>query len=203
MVGLAGVALGAFCASRLYAWRTSRARSAKYCAGVIKVKPEMLEQYLALHDHTWDEVMAKMYECKMRDFTVWLHEETCTMFHQFVYVGDCFDEDMKRVGEDPVVRYWWTFCEPCQQPFHWQGPPPSQGGSGDPKYPGEWWAPLKMVNHCGGWSTAWSDFWPDPDFEPNHPRRLTTTKDAPPAVHNRTGPASCWTSYKQTPFVAT
>ena len=41
VVGLAGVALGAFCASRLYAWRTSRARSAKYSAGVIKVKPEM------------------------------------------------------------------------------------------------------------------------------------------------------------------
>ena len=50
------------------------------------------------------QVMAKMYECNMRDFTVWLHEETNTMFHQFVYVGSDFDEDMKKCGSDPIVR---------------------------------------------------------------------------------------------------
>jgi len=143
-----------------------------------------------------------MFEHNMRDFTVWLHEETNQMFHQFVYIGDDFDADMAAVGADPVVRFWWTFCEPCQEPLHWQGPPPSQGGTGDPKYPGEWWAPLKQVNHCGGWSTAWSSSWPDPNFEAKHPRKLTSTKDAPPAVHNRVGAAARWTSYTQAPFVA-
>merc|ERR1712217_136410 len=170
--------------------------------GMIKAKPDMIEQYIQLHDHTWDEVMAKMYECNMRDFSVWLHEERNTMFHQFVYIGEDFEADMAKTSEDPIIRFWWTFCEPCQEPLHWEGPPPSQGGSGDPRYEGQWWAPMKLVNHCGGWSTAWSKSWPDPDFKANHPRGETTSKECPPSVHNRTGAAAVWTSYTQTPFVA-
>ena len=178
-------------------------RSGRYCAGLIRAKPAMLEQYMQLHDRTWPEVMARMHACNMRDFTVWLHEETSLMFHSFVYIGDDFEADMAAVEADPVVRFWWTFCEPCQEPLHWTGPPPSQGGRGDPGHPGEWWAPMRMVNHCGGWSTAWSSSWPDPDFKPQHPRGEASTKDDPPRVHNRTGAASGWTTYAQAPFVAT
>ena len=177
-------------------------RSGKYCAGMIKANPEMIAQYRQLHDNTWHEVMARMYASNMRDFTVWLHEESGTMFHQFVYIGDDFDSDMALVAADPIVRFWWTYCEPCQTPLHWKGPPPSQGGQGAPGYEGQWWAPLQQVNHCGAWSTSWSTQWPDPDFEPTHPQRLTSTKDSPPAVHNRTGAAAGWTSYTQPPFVA-
>jgi L-rhamnose mutarotase len=171
--------------------------SGKYVAGMIKVKPELLAQYMCLHDHTWDEVMERMNRSKMRDFTVWLHEETNTLFHQFVYVGDDYDADMAAVAADPVVRFWWSFCEPCQEPRHWDGAPPSQGGCGKPSHPSEWWSPLKLVNHCGSWSTSWASSWPDPDFEPNHPQRLTSTKDAPPPVHNR---PSGWTNYTQEPY---
>lgn len=46
---------------------------------------------MMLHDVTWPEVMQRMYDCNMRDFVVWLHEESCTMFHQFVYVGSDFE----------------------------------------------------------------------------------------------------------------
>ena len=49
--------------------------------------------------------MAKMYEANMRDFVVWLHEESGTMFHQFHYVGDDFDADMKKCAAAPAL---WT-----------------------------------------------------------------------------------------------
>ena len=166
---------------------------------MIKCKPELMQQYMQLHDHTWDEVMARMYKSNMRDFNVWYHEETQMMFHQWVYVGKDFGADMAAVEADPIIRFWWTYCEPCQEPLHWRGPPPSQGGKGDPAYPGEWWSPLRHVNSCGAWAAAWSARWPNPDFVPCHPNGLTSTKDTPPAVHNRTGPAAGWTSYKQDP----
>jgi hypothetical protein len=53
-----------------------------------------------------------------------------------------------RCGDDPVIRFWWTFCEPCQQPARWTGPPPSHGGDGKDARGkgGEWWAPLKQVD---------------------------------------------------------
>lgn len=37
-------------------------RAPKYHAGVVKVKDGMFDQYTSLHDHTWDQVMAKMHE---------------------------------------------------------------------------------------------------------------------------------------------
>lgn len=202
IIFFSGVAAGVIATLALYR-KKSKPMGGRYFAGMIKAKPEMINQYLQLHDATWPEVMARMQQQNMRDFTVWLHAESNTMFHQFVYVGDDFDRDMAAVAADPIVRFWWTFCEPCQTPLHWKGRPPSQGGAGDPKWPGEWWSPLRQVNHCGSWATDWSDcLGPHPSYVPCHPQGLVSDKDHPPAVHNRTGAAAGWTSYAQAPFVA-
>ena len=174
-------------------------RAPTYHAGIIKAKPGMLEQYTQLHDHTWDPVMAKMYECNMRNFVVYFHEETGYMFHHWEYVGDDFDADMARCGSDPIINFWWSHCEPCQEPLHWKGPPPSQGGKGDPDFLDEWWSPMKMLNHCGGWATAYSQSWPNPDHVPANPHGKTSTLQNPPAVHNR--PPE-WTTPANNPFLA-
>ena len=110
---------------------------------------------------------------------------------------------MAALEKNPIVRFWWTYCEPCQEPFHWAGPPPSQGGTGHPRYPHQWWSPLTQVNHCGGWSVHYSDeLGPDPSYVPQHPTGLLTDKDTVPEkfAHNRTGAAAGWTSYTQAPF---
>lgn len=198
---LLGAALGgAATAVALLMTNRQRTRPAggRYYAGMIKANPDLILQYMQLHDATWAEVMSRMYRANMRDFVVWIHEETNTMFHQFVYCGHDFDADMASVASDPIVRFWWTYCEPCQEPLHWKGKPPSQGGTGDPDFPGQWWSPLKQVNHCGAWATDWStSIGPNPSFVPCHPLGLTSTKDSPPAVHNR---PNGWTSYKQMPM---
>ena len=40
-------------------------------------------QYTQLHDHTWDEVMSRMYEANMRNFVVYYHKELQLMFHHW------------------------------------------------------------------------------------------------------------------------
>ena len=66
----AGAALAVWCCRRAAAAtdgkrmpRTSSGthRSGRYVAGMIKAVPELIHQYMQLHDHTWDEVMEKMY----------------------------------------------------------------------------------------------------------------------------------------------
>ena len=37
------------------------------------MKKDMYSQYTRLHDHTWDEVLMRMYEANMRNFVVYLH----------------------------------------------------------------------------------------------------------------------------------
>ncbi|GAB5362356.1 hypothetical protein AAMO2058_000789900 [Amorphochlora amoebiformis] len=152
-------------------------------AGVIKLKPEMYHQYTRLHDHTWDEVMKRMYDSNMRNFVVYYHKETSLMFHHWEYVGTDLKSDMDKVAGDPIVRKWWTYCEPCQEPFKWDGPPPSKGGDGGPG--GEWWASMEEVNHCGAWPIAYSSEYPDPDFVPKNPEgKISTSTDTEGLEHN-------------------
>ena len=61
---------------------------------------------------------------------------------------------------DPVVRNWWSYCEPCQDPLHWEGPPPSQSGTGGPG--GAWWDSMACLNHCGACAQCRHD-------NPRHP----------------------------------
>ena len=50
----------------------------------------------------------------------------------FRYVGDDLAADMALLDNDPEIKHWWTYCEPCQEPLQWEGPPPSQNGKGGP-----------------------------------------------------------------------
>jgi L-rhamnose mutarotase len=146
----------------------------------------MYNQYTQLHDNTWTEVMARMLKSNMRNFVVYYHEETGLMFHHFEYIGDDFEADMKACDDDPTIQRWWTYCEPCQNPFHWEGPPPSQQGKGGKG--GEWWASMKCLNHCGGWPVAWTDaHGPPPGWVKNNPFGKESTSSSEPnhLQHNR------------------
>ena len=120
------------------------------------------------------------------------------MLVQFHYVGteEQFQADMDKIAADPIVRFWWSYCEPCQEPANWYGPKPSHGGTGKNAKGegGDWWQPLKQVNHCGGWATSWSDaLGPDPNFKPNNKANETSSKDNTAGMkHNR---QQGWDSY--------
>ena len=181
MVALAvGVVVGAVGALAVSRMRRSKRSAAKRFGGVCRLRPEKYDLYTQLHDHTWDEVMERMFSSNMRNFLVYYHRGLGLMFSHFEYVGDDFDGDMAKIAADPIVLRWWSFCEPCQEPLQWSGPPPSQGGSGGPG--GQWWSDLELLNSCGAWPVEYSSTWPDPDFAPKNPRGLTSTSANPPSV---------------------
>lgn len=144
--------------------------------GAIRLKPEQYRRYRELHDNVWDQVLERMYQSNIRNFAIYYHKETSTLFQSFEWIGHwqrpnagkdeveaaLFQRDMDAIVSDPTTRSWWMECEPCQEPFaQWKtgGQPPSRGGSG-----GDWWAPLECVCHAGHWPTAYSMQRRDPDF---------------------------------------
>lgn len=189
---LASFAVGLIVGLGLYHHVTIKSKKKKLKAprrfgGAIKLKKDQFNRYTQLHDAGWPGVLDRMSKSNIRNFTIYYHEETSTMFSHFEWIGHwghdnltearekaLFDADMQAIADDPVIAVWWTECEPCQEPFsQWPSTsvPPSKGGTA-----GDWWAPLTCLNHCGHWAVEYGDELRDPDFVPQNPNGETTVQ---------------------------
>ena len=104
----------------------------KRYGSLIGIKPDKLEAYKAFHAKVWPGVLAKISECNIRNYSIFLHGRT--LFSYFEYVGDDYEADMARMAEDEVTQAWWSLCKPMQEPV-----PEAR--------PGEWWHELEEVFH--------------------------------------------------------
>lgn len=99
---------------------------------VINLKPDRIEEYKLLHAAVWPDVLKKIAECNIRNYSIYLKEHT--LFSYFEYVGTDYNADMERMAADQTIQKWWDVCKPCQEPL----------GS---RYEGEWWANMEEVFH--------------------------------------------------------
>jgi L-rhamnose mutarotase len=100
---------------------------------VIKVKPDKLEYYKQLHSSAWPEVVATIKACNIQNYSIFHKDDY--LFSYFEYTGDDFDEDMNKMGQDPITQKWWDICKPCHEPL------PTRNE-------GEWWADMQEIFYC-------------------------------------------------------
>ena len=82
---------------------------------IIKIKPEMLKKYKALHAEPWPEVNAMIKKCNIENYSIYYRDGF--LFSYFEYVGDDYSADMEKMAADPMTQKWWDECMPCQQPI--------------------------------------------------------------------------------------
>ena len=102
---------------------------------VIGIRPEMIDPYKLLHKYTWPEVLNKIREGNLRNYSIYLHEldGKYYLFTYFEYVGDNFDSDMAMIGNDSATIAWMKFTDKgCQLPI-------------STRAEGEWWAAMDQV----------------------------------------------------------
>ena len=99
---------------------------------IIRLRPEFLEKYAALHAHPWPEVNQMIRACNIRNYTIYHHEGF--LFACFEYVGEDYEGDMAKMAADPKTQEWWSECNPCQQPVEGAGPE-------------DWWVNMKELYH--------------------------------------------------------
>ena len=99
---------------------------------VIHIKPEKIEQYKKLHADVWDDVLAMIRTCNIKNYSIFLREPENMLFAYFEYHGDDFQADMQKMADDPTTQQWWAVCMPCQQPL-------------ESKSEDEWWANMESV----------------------------------------------------------
>jgi L-rhamnose mutarotase len=104
---------------------------------VIGIKPDKIEYYKKLHAAAWPGVLAKIKECHIRNYSIYLREVEkgqYLLFSYFEYTGDDLAADMARMAADPETRRWWKETDPCQSPI------PTRGEK-------EFWSRMEEVFH--------------------------------------------------------
>lgn len=101
---------------------------------LIGLKSDRVAEYRKLHAAVWPEILDKISECNIRNYSIFLREPENLLFAYWEYEGTDFEADMQRMAADPNTRRWWDICMPCQEPL-------------ESRRDGEWWAMMDEVFH--------------------------------------------------------
>ncbi len=72
----------------------------------MQLKPGYAAEYKRRHDAIWPELQAVLAEAGVRDYSIFLDEETNTLF-AFQRLEDDYDE--ASIPAHPVVQRWWAY----------------------------------------------------------------------------------------------
>ena len=101
---------------------------------VIGLSEEGKAEYLNLHAAVWPAVLAKISECHISNYSIFLKEPENLLFSYFEYSGSDYEGDMAKMAADPETQKWWAVNMPLQRPL-------------DTRAPGAWWADMSEIFH--------------------------------------------------------
>ena len=110
----------------------------KRYGSIIGLRPDKIEEYKRLHAAVWPEILAKIKECCMSNYSIFLHQlpdGNHYLFSYLEYSGADIDADSARMAADPKTQEWWALCKPRQEPL-------SNRAEGD------WWVNMEEVFHA-------------------------------------------------------
>jgi len=83
----------------------------------MKLKPGVAAEYKKRHDEIWPELAAALRAAGVSDYSIFLDEETLTLF-AVQKLSD--DNTAAGLPHSPIVRKWWDYMAPLMevQPDH-------------------------------------------------------------------------------------
>jgi len=106
----------------------------KRMGALIGIRPERIAEYKKTHAAVWPEVLAKIADCNMKNYTIFLREPENLLFAYWEYHGDDWAKDAAKMAADKRTQDWWEIHEPMQAPL-------------DTRKSGDWWATMEEVFH--------------------------------------------------------
>ena len=91
----------------------------------MQLKPGTVEEYRRRHDVIWPELSALLTETGIRDYSIFLDEESLALFAVLRVTPDNTRETLP---DHPVMRRWWDYMaalmevEPGNRPVEWPLP---------------------------------------------------------------------------------
>ncbi len=98
-------------------------------AFTMKLKPGCEEEYVRRHDEIWPELSSALREAGVSDYSIFLDEETLTLFAVQQLSEDNTSSELPNL---PIMRKWWNHmsdimevnpdcspvCTPLRKVFH-------------------------------------------------------------------------------------
>jgi L-rhamnose mutarotase len=78
----------------------------------MKLKPGGAAKYKQRHDEIWPELVAELRSAGISDYSIFLDEETLTLFAVQKLADDHTAGDLPR---SPIVRKWWDSMSPLME----------------------------------------------------------------------------------------
>ncbi len=72
----------------------------------MKLKPGQKEEYRRRHAAIWPELVSLLHETGVSEYSIFLDEETNTLFAFQLQDGSQSSQDL---GDNPVVQKWWAY----------------------------------------------------------------------------------------------
>ena len=79
----------------------------------LRVKPEAIEKYELEHTRVWPELLAKLKEVGISDYSIFRRGQELIL----VLRVEDFEAAWKQLDEDPVNRRWQAFMAPYFEPL--------------------------------------------------------------------------------------
>jgi L-rhamnose mutarotase len=98
----------------------SAKKDVKRVGMVIKIKPEYIEEYKAVHSESNAGVRDLLIKANMRNFSIFLHQLDDGNWYEFgyyEYTGNDFEADMATLDKHPRNIEWLKICDPMQVPL--------------------------------------------------------------------------------------
>ena len=109
-------------------------------AQIVRLRQHSIEEYKECHRTVWPAVLKQIKECNISDYSIFLDEQSLTLFATMKYTGSDFEGDMEKMKANPEVREWWQMTDGMQETLV-----DGSQGSTDPK---GWWKGLEEVFRC-------------------------------------------------------
>lgn len=86
---------------------------------VTGIRPDKIARYEQLHAAVWPDVLKKIKECKIQNYSIYLQkiDSAYFLFSYFEYTGADFKKDMEKMAADSTTRRWWQETDPTQMPL--------------------------------------------------------------------------------------
>jgi len=99
---------------------------------MIKLRPGSEETYRRYHAAVWPEVLDKLKDCNIRNYSI--HLKDGFLFSYFEYHGQNLEYDWSKMAAHAKTQEWWAIMQPMQEPL-------------SRRKEGEWWATMEEVFH--------------------------------------------------------